>query len=91
MTTLDAMQSLSKRMGGGAGLLTAWVGMPDPMVAGMLAREDFDAVTLDVQHGANDIASITNGIAQVALHRHGGAGGQAAWFGPSGRDRYAGR
>ena len=67
MTTLDAMQSLSKRMGRGAGLLTAWVGMPDPMVAGMLAREDFDAVTLDMQHGANDIASITNGIAQVAL------------------------
>jgi 4-hydroxy-2-oxoheptanedioate aldolase len=48
-------------------MLTAWVGLPDPLVAGVLAREDFDAVVLDMQHGAFDIATAIPAIAQVAL------------------------
>jgi len=41
--------------------------MPDPLVAGQLALEDFDAITLDMQHGANDIHSVALGVAQVTL------------------------
>jgi 4-hydroxy-2-oxoheptanedioate aldolase len=63
-TTIGA---LAKRIGGGSGLLTAWVGMPEPLVAGQLALEDFDAVTLDMQHGVNDIHSVRLGVAQVTL------------------------
>jgi 4-hydroxy-2-oxoheptanedioate aldolase len=67
MAHLDTLSALSRRIGGGSGLLTAWVGMPDPMVAGQLALEDFDAVTLDMQHGANDIHSVSLGIPQITL------------------------
>ncbi len=67
MSHLETIRSLATKLGGGSGLLTAWVGMPDPLVAGMLALEDFDAITLDMQHGANDIHSTGLGIAQVTL------------------------
>jgi len=67
MAHLATLGALANKIGGGSGLLTAWVGMPEPLVAGMLAHENFDAVTLDMQHGANDIASIGQGIAQVTL------------------------
>ena len=67
MAHLATLGALSKKIGGGSGLLTAWVGMPDPLVAGQLALEDFDAITLDMQHGANDIHSVALGVAQVTL------------------------
>lgn len=67
MSHLKTIESLSKKIGGGSGLLTAWVGMPDPMVAAELAHEDFDAITLDMQHGANDIHSVQLGTAYVTL------------------------
>lgn len=67
MPHLKTIEALSKKIGGGSGLLTAWVGMPDPLVASELAREDFDAITLDMQHGANDIQSVMLGTAYVLL------------------------
>ena len=45
--------SFPERLRGGSPLLTAWCGMPDPSVAGIMAREAFDAVVLDVQHGSD--------------------------------------
>lgn len=63
----STIAALSARIAQESGLLTAWVGMADPMVAGQLALEDFDAITIDMQHGANDIASVRQGIAQVTL------------------------
>ena len=62
MPHLSTISALANRIGGGSGLLTAWVGMPDPVVAGQLALEDFDVVTIDMQHGANDIATVRQGI-----------------------------
>ncbi|WP_460451935.1 HpcH/HpaI aldolase family protein [Alsobacter sp. SYSU BS001988] len=61
--------SLSQRLGKGtgAGLITGWVGLPDPLVAGVVANEAFDAVVLDMQHGFVDIASAVQGVAQIAL------------------------
>jgi 4-hydroxy-2-oxoheptanedioate aldolase len=63
----SSVASLSQRLGKGTPLITAWTGIPDPLLAGVLAREEFDAVVLDMQHGAHDIHSIIPSIAQVAL------------------------
>jgi 4-hydroxy-2-oxoheptanedioate aldolase len=63
----ETIEALSRGMATRPGLLTAWVGMPDPLVGSMLAQEAFDAVTLDMQHGAQDLASVSLGIAQVTL------------------------
>lgn len=62
-----AFASLSERLGGGSGLLTGWVGLPDPLVAGIVAREEVDAVTLDMQHGAVDLATAMRAIPHVLL------------------------
>ena len=50
-----------------AGVYSAWVGINDPQVAEALAREDFDAVTLDMQHGSVDLVGAARGILSVAL------------------------
>jgi 4-hydroxy-2-oxoheptanedioate aldolase len=49
---------------------TGWCGLPSPMVAEVVAREGFVAVTLDSQHGMWDTAALATGIAAV---RQGGA------------------
>jgi 4-hydroxy-2-oxoheptanedioate aldolase len=59
--------SLSQRLGGGSGLLTGWVGLPDPLVAGLIAHEAVDAVTLDMQHGAIDLACAIRTIPHVVV------------------------
>ncbi|MBF9198173.1 HpcH/HpaI aldolase family protein [Microvirga terrestris] len=58
--------SFPERLKGGAPLYTAWCGLPDPSVAGILAREDFDAVTLDTQHGSIDFAASVQAIPLIA-------------------------
>jgi 4-hydroxy-2-oxoheptanedioate aldolase len=50
-----------------APVLCAWVGMNEPAVAEALAREAFDAVVLDMQHGALDFAGASRAILSVAL------------------------
>ncbi len=49
------------------GVYSAWVGINDPQIAEALAREDFDAVTLDMQHGSVDLVGAARGILSVAL------------------------
>ena len=51
----------------GAPLFCAWVGMNEPAVAEALAREAFDAVVLDMQHGALDFVGASRAILSVAL------------------------
>ncbi|ODT75661.1 MAG: hydroxyacid aldolase [Pelagibacterium sp. SCN 64-44] len=67
MTEQRTPYTFSRRLGGGSGLLTGWVGIPDPLSAGHLARENFDAIVLDMQHGQLDLASTIAAIAQIAL------------------------
>lgn len=67
MAQQNRSYDFSKRIGGGSGLLTGWVGIPDPISAGHLAREDFDAIVLDMQHGQLDLAATIACIAHVAL------------------------
>ncbi len=43
-------------------VITAWCGIPEPWIAGILAREGFDAVTLDMQHGSYDTAAVIRAI-----------------------------
>jgi 4-hydroxy-2-oxoheptanedioate aldolase len=49
------------------GMISAWIGIPDPLLANFFAQEPFDAVVIDVQHGMWDIASAANAIGQVRL------------------------
>jgi 4-hydroxy-2-oxoheptanedioate aldolase len=49
------------------GVFSAWVGVNDPAVADALAREAFDAVTLDMQHGGLDFIGANQAILAVAL------------------------
>jgi len=46
---------------------TAWVTTASPLAADLLAREDFDSVTLDMQHGLHTQQTIMDGIAYAAL------------------------
>jgi len=58
---------LSERLAAAAPAFSAWVGVNDAAVAEALAREAFDAVVLDMQHGALDFAGASGAILAVAL------------------------
>jgi 4-hydroxy-2-oxoheptanedioate aldolase len=58
---------LSEGLATGAPVLSAWVGVNEAAVAEALAREAFDAVILDMQHGAFDFAGVSRAILAVAL------------------------
>ena len=45
----------------------AWVGINEPAVAELLAREPYDAIVLDMQHGALDFPGASRAILSVAL------------------------
>jgi 4-hydroxy-2-oxoheptanedioate aldolase len=63
---MSSVTSLAERLRAGSPVLTAWCGIPEPAIAGLLAREAFDAVTLDMQHGAIDFAATLRAIPLVA-------------------------
>ena len=58
---------LAKKIRAGAAVLSAWSGIPNQYVAEACARADFDAVTLDMQHGMQTTQSVTDGIGAVRL------------------------
>ncbi len=59
MTTETAF-SLAGRLKAGETVHSGWCGLPAPIVAELVAREGFPAVTLDSQHGLWDTASIVS-------------------------------
>ncbi len=59
--------SLRARLEADEILYTAWSTIPDPLVAELLARSAYDAVTLDMQHGGHSTDSILRGVAAVTL------------------------
>ena len=63
MLTNPSFPDLLRR---GTPLVTAWCGLPDPSVAGLLAREAFDAVVLDLQHGSMDYAASIQAVPLIA-------------------------
>lgn len=49
------------------GVYSAWVGLNDAGVAEALAREPFDAITLDMQHGGVDFVGASRAIQSISL------------------------
>ena len=62
--------SLASRLRAGEIVHSAWCGLGSPIVAEMIAREGFHAVTLDAQHGLWDFATMRDAIVAI---RDGGA------------------
>lgn len=63
---MSSVSSLAVRLRAGSPAFSAWCGISEPSVAGILAREPFDAITLDMQHGMIDFASTVRAIPLVA-------------------------
>ena len=64
----DAMSfSLARRLKAGETVYSGWCGLPYPLVAELIGREGFPAVTLDGQHGLWDTASIMAAVAHIRL------------------------
>src|SRR6202048_1145100 len=57
--------SLARRLRAGETVYSGGCGLPYPIVAELVGREGFAAVTLDGQHGLWDTASIVAGVAHV--------------------------
>src|SRR5690348_4873258 len=59
--------SLARRLRGGEIMHTGWCGLGVPLVAELIARAGFPAVTLDQQHGLYTMDSTAAGIAAVHM------------------------
>ena len=64
MATLPGF-SLARRLAAGETVYTGWCAMPAPIVAETIAREGFNTVTVDQQHGLWDTAATVNAIAAI--------------------------
>ena len=62
--------SLATRLRAGETVFSGWCGLPYPLVAEIIGRDGFPAVTLDSQHGLWDLNAILTAIAAV---RQGGS------------------
>src|SRR5262245_50721251 len=59
--------SLAKRLRAGETVYSGWCGLPYPLVAELVGREGFPAVTLDGQHGLWDTAGMVSALTQLRL------------------------
>jgi 4-hydroxy-2-oxoheptanedioate aldolase len=57
--------SLARSLRAGKTVVTGWCGLPAPIIAEVLAREGFAAVSLDQQHGSYDIALAAQAFAAI--------------------------
>jgi 4-hydroxy-2-oxoheptanedioate aldolase len=62
--------SLARQLRAGETVYSGWCGLAVPLMAEVIAREGFPAVTIDMQHGLWDAASTVSAVAAI---RHGGA------------------
>ena len=63
-----AAADLAGRLGKGQPVLSAWMGgLPSSFAAEILAREPWDAVTLDLQHGLVDPACLRDCVTSIVL------------------------
>lgn len=67
MTDGGIIGALARQIGAGQCAFCAWIGINDPAVSEQLAREGYDAVMLDMQHGAIDLTGAMRGIGAAAL------------------------
>ena len=61
-STPTVLASLAARLARGDTLFSAWCGIAEPSVSGILAQEGFDAVTLDMQHGPITLGEVIRAI-----------------------------
>lgn len=67
MASRDPIFSFAEKVRTGPCQFCAWVGYPEPAIAEQMAADGFDAVMLDMQHGAVDLSAAHRGIAHVAM------------------------
>ncbi len=60
------MNRLARCLADDRAAISAWSAIPDPLYLSILATCDFDAVTLDMQHGMQTEASVISGIMALA-------------------------
>lgn len=63
---MSPVTELREGLDAGKPLLSAWCGIPEPAIPALLAKEDFDLVTLDMQHGAVDFAQTLRALPLIA-------------------------
>lgn len=61
------MVSLRRALEESETLYTAWSGISEPLIAELLARSSYDAVTLDMQHGGHTTSSVLRSVTAVTL------------------------
>jgi len=59
--------TLARRLRAGDTVFSAWCGLPEPLVCEAIAREGFEAVVVDMQHGMWDEPAAMQAVAQIHL------------------------
>jgi 4-hydroxy-2-oxoheptanedioate aldolase len=62
-----AAASLASRLRAGDALISGWSTVTDPVIAETVARQAFDCVIMDMQHGLHDVRSIGQCLTALAL------------------------
>jgi len=57
--------TLARSLRAGETVFSGWCSLPYPIVAEMIGREGFAAVTLEAQHGLWDVSALLTGVAAV--------------------------
>ena len=63
---MSSVTALGERLKEKSPVITAWCGIPEPWIAALMAREAYDAVTCDMQHGTYDLAAVVRAIPLIA-------------------------
>ncbi|MCB1489691.1 MAG: 2,4-dihydroxyhept-2-ene-1,7-dioic acid aldolase [Bauldia sp.] len=59
--------TLANRLRAGDLVYSGWIATPEPLIAEYTARQAFDCVSLDMQHGLHDPVSVMHSIGGIAL------------------------
>ena len=59
------MSTFADRLRGGETIYSGWIATPEPMIAEVAARQGFDCVSLDMQHGLHDPISVMRSIGGI--------------------------
>ncbi len=65
--TNDPAFTLARRLAASETVYSGWCGLSSPLVAEVIAREGFPAVTIDMQHGLWDVAGVVAAVAAIRL------------------------
>lgn len=64
---MTAASTLADRLRAGEAIVALWSSLPLPLAAELGGRGGYEAVTLDMQHGLHDLATMRDGIASARL------------------------